>query len=59
MTLVLPGYARLLSPKSVAGAILEAARAAHSGVTVLGARELAAIVEAKFPALAPRRRRWR
>lgn len=56
--IVLPGYARLLSPQSVAGAILEAACAARAGVTVLGARELAAIVEAKFPAPAPRRR-WR
>jgi hypothetical protein len=57
--IVLPGYARLLSPRSVAGAILEAARAARPGVSVLGARDLAALVEAKFPAPAPRRRRWR
>jgi hypothetical protein len=57
--LMLPGYARALSARSAARAIFEAARTARPGVTVLGARELLAIVEAKFPSLAPKRRRLR
>lgn len=57
--LMLPAYARALSARSAAHAILEVARDARPGVTVLGARELLAIVEAKFPALAPKRRRIR
>lgn len=57
--LMLPNYARALSARSAARAIFEAARQAGPGVTVLGARELLAIVEAKFPALAPKKRRLR
>jgi protein tyrosine phosphatase (PTP) superfamily phosphohydrolase (DUF442 family) len=57
--IMLPAYARALSAKSVARAIVEAARSARPGVTVLGARELLAIVEAKWPQLAPKRRTLR
>ena len=52
--IMLPRYARTLSARSAALAIAEAARTAPDGVTVLGARELLAIVEARFPALAPK-----
>lgn len=57
--IMLPAYARALSVKSAARAIVEAARNAPPGVTVLGARDLLAIVEAKWPQLAPKRRRLR
>ncbi|GIL06701.1 MAG: hypothetical protein BroJett031_32210 [Betaproteobacteria bacterium] len=57
--IMLPTYARALSVKSAARAIVEAARTARSGVTVLGARDLLAIVEAKWPQLAPKRRKLR
>lgn len=57
--LMLPAYARALSAKSAARAIVEAARTARPGVTVLGARDLLAIVEAKWPQLAPKRRKLR
>ncbi len=57
--IMLPAYARGLSAKSAARAIVEAARTARPGVTVLGARDLLAIVEAKWPQLAPKRRKLR
>jgi hypothetical protein len=57
--IMLPAYARALSAKSAARAIVEAARGARPGVTVLGARDLLAIVEAKWPQLAPKRRKLR
>ncbi len=57
--IMLPPYARALSAKSAARAIVEAARTARPGVTVLGARELLAIVEAKWPQLAPKHRKLR
>ena len=50
-----PSYARALSARTAAQAILEAVRSARPGVSVLGAKELAAIVQAKMPQLAPRR----
>ena len=57
--IMLPTYARALSAKTAARAILEAARNPRPGVTVLGARDLLAIVEAKWPDLAPKRRKLR
>lgn len=57
--IMLPAYARALSAKSAARAIVEAVRTLRPGVTVLGARDLLAIVEAKWPQLAPRRRKLR
>lgn len=57
--IMLPAYARTLSAKTAACAIVEAARTARLGVTVLGARDLLAIVEAKWPRLAPKRPKLR
>lgn len=54
--LMLPSYTRPLSARAAAQAILTAVRAAPRGVTVLGAKELTAIVQARFPALAPKKR---
>jgi hypothetical protein len=53
--IMLPRYARMLSPRAAAAAITQAARTAPAGVTVLGARELLAIIEAQFPQLAPKK----
>ena len=55
--LMLPPYTKALSARSASRAIVEAMRSAKPGVTVLGAKELAAIVQARFPALA-KKRRW-
>jgi hypothetical protein len=55
--LMLPPYTRTLSARSTARAIVEALRSAKPGVSVLGAKELSAIVQARFPALA-KKRRW-
>jgi hypothetical protein len=57
--IMLPSYARALSARVAARAILEAVRAAGPGVTVLGAKELAAIVQTRLPQLAPKKRRLR
>ena len=57
--LMLPSYTKALSARAAAQAILEGVRTAGPGVTVLGARELSAIVHAKLPALAPKRTRLR
>ncbi len=57
--LMLPSYARALSAQTAAQAILYAVRAAGPGVTVLGAKELAAIVQAKMPKQAPKQARLR
>jgi hypothetical protein len=57
--IMLPAFAQALSPRSAALAIVTAARDARPGVTIVGARELLAIVEARFPQLRPRRRRLR
>lgn len=48
--LMLPSYTRALSARTAALAIVDAVRAAGPGVTVLGAKELAAIVRARRPA---------
>ncbi len=57
--LMLPSYARALSARAAARAIVEAASTARPGVTVLGARELAQIVQSRWPELAPKKRRLR
>ena len=57
--LMLPSYARALSARAAARAIVEAARTAQPGVTVLGAKELAQIVQSRLPELAPKKRRLR
>lgn len=58
--IMLPQYARALSAKSAAAAIVDAVAALpaeHKGVRVLGARELMQRIEARFPALAQARDR--
>jgi hypothetical protein len=55
--LMLPSYTRALSARAAARAIIEAVRSARPGVTVLGAKELTAIVQARLPGLA-KKRRW-
>lgn len=57
--LMLPSYARALSARSAAQAILEAVRQARPGAAVLGAKELSAIVQAKMPKLLARRPKLR
>lgn len=57
--LMLPSYARALSARAAARAVVEGVRTAGPGVTVLGARELAAIVQQRLPELAPKKRRLR
>jgi hypothetical protein len=57
--LMLPSYTKALSARAAAQAILEAVRSAKAGVSVIGARELAAIVQARLPQLAPKKTRLR
>jgi len=57
--LMLPSYTKALSASTAARAILQAVRGARPGVTVLGAKELTAIVQAKMPQLAPKKTRLR
>lgn len=57
--LMLPSYTKALSAHTAAAAILEAVRGARRGVTVIGAKELAAIVQAKMPQRAPRQPKLR
>jgi hypothetical protein len=57
--LMLPSYTKALSARTAAQAILEAVRAAKPGVTVIGAKELAAIVQARMPQQAPRQPKLR
>jgi hypothetical protein len=57
--IMLPAYTTALSARTAAAAIIEAVRAARPGVAVLGAKELAAIVQAKMPQQAPRQPRLR
>jgi len=57
--LMLPSYTQALSARAAAQAILEAVRNAGPGVTVIGAKELAAIMQAKLPQLAPKPRKLR
>jgi len=52
--IMLPAYSKGLSARTAASAIVEAVRAAPPGVTVVGAKELHAIVQAKMPQQAPR-----
>lgn len=55
--IMLPRYAQALSARAAARAILEAVRSARDGVTVLGAKDLLDIVDARLPELAPKKRR--
>jgi hypothetical protein len=60
--IMLPQYARALSAKSAARAIVEAVNQPEQparAVTVLGARELLALIEARWPQLKPKARRLR
>ena len=57
--IMLPSYTKALSARTAAAAIVEAVRAAKPGVTVIGAKELAAIVQAKMPQQAPRQPKLR
>jgi len=57
--IMLPAYTKALSARTAAAAIVEAVRAAKPGVTVVGAKELAAIVQAKMPQQAPRQPKLR
>ncbi len=57
--IMLPRYAQHLSPRTAALAIMEGVRSASNGVTVLGARELLALIEARLPGLAPKKPRLR
>ncbi len=52
--IMLPAYSKALSARTAAAAIIEAVRAAPPGVTVVGAKELNAIVQEKMPQQAPR-----
>jgi hypothetical protein len=60
--IMLPQYARALSAKSAARAIVDAVNrpaAPLPAVTVLGARELLALIETRWPQLKPKARRLR
>ena len=57
--IMLPRYAQQLSPRSAALAIAEGVRTASDGVHVLGARDLLALIEARPPALAPKKTKLR
>ena len=57
--IMLPSYTKALSARTAAAAIVEAVRAAKPGVTVIGAKELATIVQAKMPQQAPRQPKLR
>jgi hypothetical protein len=52
--IMLPAYSKALSARTAAAAIVEAVRAAPPGVTVVGAKELNAVVQQKMPQQAPR-----
>jgi hypothetical protein len=52
--IMLPQYARALSTKLAARAIVEAVKEAPSGVSVLGARELLKLIERRLPQLKPK-----
>ena len=54
--IMLPQYARALSAKSAARAIIEANAAVPRGVTVVSARALLKLTEARFPLLRPKRK---
>jgi hypothetical protein len=56
LEIMLPSSLRFLSARTAARAIVAAADAAKPGVTVLGARDLSAIVDQMFPAEKPKRR---
>ena len=57
--IMLPQYARALSAKSAARAIVEAVGGAPTGVTVLGARELLTLIQRRLPQLKPKASRLR
>lgn len=55
--IMLPQYARALSAKSAARAIVDEVAAAPGGISVVGARELLKRSEARFPLLRARRKK--
>jgi hypothetical protein len=57
--IMLPQYARALSARSAARAIVEAVAAAPRGVTIVGARELMNLIERRLPQLKPKAERLR
>lgn len=57
--IMLPRHAQQLSPRNAALAIWAAVQAAGDGTSVLGARELLALLEARLPHLSPPRRSLR
>jgi hypothetical protein len=57
--IMLPRFAQQLSPRNAALAIMEGVRTAPDGVRVLGGRDLLALIEARLPALAPKKSRLR
>ena len=57
--IMLPAYTKALSARTAAAAIVEVVRGARPGVTVVGAKELAALVQAKMPQQAPRQPKLR
>ena len=57
--IMLPRYAQQLSPRNAALAIVEGVRIAGNGTTVLGARDLLALIEARLPGLAPKQQKLR
>jgi len=59
LEIMLPAHVQALRPRTAALAILTAVAGLPTGVHVVGARELLAIVEATMPALAPKRPRLR
>jgi hypothetical protein len=59
LDIMLPPQVQALRASTAAAAILEAAKRARPGVSVIGARELLAIVEQTMPQQAPRRTRIR
>ena len=59
LDIMLPPQVQPLRARTVAAAILEAVRRAKPGISVIGARELSAIVEQTMPDALPRRPRIR
>lgn len=57
--LMLPSYTKALSARTAAQAIVDAVRDAGPGVSVLGAKELSAIVRARHPEQLPKPQRLR
>ena len=59
LEIMLPAHVQALRPRTAAQAILTVVSRLPTGVHVIGARELLAVVEETMPGLAPRRPRLR